>query len=197
MNNEFLNLSHQSLLSSSRVVLSKQTTTKRFSLDDNAISIMTNFDHIRPFLTTSTSTIDQINQKMIACGVRLLFVSDNDEDLLGLITYNDLFGEKPLLYIQEHGGNRDEITSGDIMTPLNQLQVLPLSSILKARIGDILTTFKSSGRQHLLVVDKHSDNTQLITGLFSSTQMEKQLGIQIDISPRANSFADVERALTG
>ena len=197
MNNEFLNLSHQSLLSDSRVILSKHATTKRFSLDDHAISIMTNFEHTRPFLTPSTATIDEINKKMIACGVRLLFVSNNDEDLLGLVTYNDLFGEKPLLYIQEHGGSRDEITSRDIMTPLNQLQVLPLSSIVKARIGDILKTFRSSGRQHLLVVEQLSNSTQLITGLFSSTQMEKQLGMQIDISPRANSFADVERALTG
>jgi hypothetical protein len=61
---------------------------------------------------------------MIACGVRILFVAESDEALLGLVTYNDLFGEKPLLFIQQNGGKLEEITASDLMTLLARLEAL-------------------------------------------------------------------------
>ena len=195
MNKEFQILTHKTLASKTLVTYNHPASIKAISLNDTAISIMTDFYHVRPFLIPSTATLDEINLKMIACSVRLLFVADNNEELLGLVTYNDLYGEKPVRYIQQHGGQRDEITAQDIMTPLNQLEALQRSDISKACVGDILKTLKNSGRQHLLVVEEQGHSEQAITGLFSSTQMEKRLGIKIDISPRANTFADLERAL--
>lgn len=196
MNQEFRNLTHKYLSSKTLITSNNRSTAGKISLDDTAISIMTDFSHVRPFLIPSTATIDEINQKMIACGVRLLFVAENDDVLQGLVTYNDIFGEKPVRYLQEHGGQRDEITTQNIMTPINQLEALQLSDVSKASIGDILNTIQNSGRHHLLVVkDQAHDEAQLITGLFSSTQMEKQLGIKIEISPRAKTFSDLERAL--
>ncbi|MFT4607984.1 MAG: hypothetical protein ACI9V8_000417 [Urechidicola sp.] len=61
---------------------------------------------------------------MIACGVRILFFAESDEALLGLVTYNDLFGEKPLLFIQQNGGKLEEITASDLMTLLARLEAL-------------------------------------------------------------------------
>lgn len=196
MNNEFQILTHKPLSSKTLIELDRFGEGSRISLDDPALSIMTDFNYIRPFFVPATATIDETNQKMIACGVRLLFVAENVRELQGLITYNDLFGEKPVRYVQEHGGQRDEITTRDIMTPLVHLEALQHSDIVKARVGDILKTIQNSGRQHLLVVESHSQGDQVICGMFSSTQMEKQLGIKIDVSPRANSFADIERALS-
>lgn len=196
MNNEYKNLPHQHLASRTLITSDNSEADERISLDDPALSIMTNFNHIRPFLIPSNATIDEINRKMIACGVRLLFVAENDNALLGLVTYNDIYGEKPVRYLQEHGGQRDEITTQDIMTPAHQLEALQLSDISKASIGDILKTIKNSGRQHLLVVEDQEHNKgQVITGMFSSTQMEKQLGIKIEVYPRAKTFMDLERVL--
>lgn len=197
MHQEFRNLPHKHLSSRTLIASNNPSTGDKISLADAALSIMTDFTYIRPFLISPTATIDEINQRMIACGVRLLFVAENNDVLLGLVTYNDIFGEKPVRYLQEHGGQRDEITSQEIMTPLNQLEALQLSDISRASVGDILNTIQNSGRQHLLVVDDQAhDEVQVITGLFSSTQMEKQLGIKIEVSPRANTFSDLERALT-
>lgn len=133
---------------------------------------------------------------MIACGVRLLFVAEHDEILLGLVTYNDIFGEKPLQYIQEHGGKREDILARDIMTPLAKLEALQRSDVHNARVGDIVETFKSCGRQHILVCEDQADGSHSLTGLFASTKIEKRLGQKIEISPRANTFADIERALS-
>ena len=167
----------------------------KVTLEDAAFSVITDFNHIKPFPTTGGANIDEINSKMIACGVRLLFVAEHDDVLLGLVTYNDIFGEKPLQYIKEHGGKREEILARDIMTPLDQLEALQFADILRAQVGDIVETIKSTGRQHILVCEDQPDGTHAIKGLFSSTQIEKRLGIKIEMSARANTFADIERAL--
>jgi siroheme synthase len=133
---------------------------------------------------------------MIAYGVRLLFVAKADGVLHGLVTFTDLFGEKPVQYIQQHGGSREEILAQDIMTPLAQLEALQQNNVLRAKVGDIVETIKAAGRQHMLVSHTYADGRQVVTGLFSSTQIEKLLGIEIELSPRAQTFADLERALS-
>jgi len=195
MNNEFQNLPYNLLSSGTLITHNRRSRSVKIALEDAAYSVMTDFNHIRPFSTSGDANIEQINNKMIACGVRLLFVAEQDEVLLGLVTYNDIFGEKPLQYMQEHGGKREEILARDIMTPHDQLEVLQLSDILTARVGDIVETIKSSGRQHILVCENQPDGSHVITGLFSSTQIENRLQIKIEMSPRANTFVDIERAL--
>ena len=196
MKHEYHNLPNNSLASGTLITQNKRGKSIKIALEDPAFSMMTNFNHIKPFSTTGHANIEEINAKMIACGVRLLFVAEQDEVLLGLVTYNDIFGEKPLQYIRENGGKREEILARDIMTPLSRLEALQLADILTARVGDIVETMKSSGRQHILVCEGQPDGSHAITGLFSSTQIENRLGIKIEMSPRANTFADLERALT-
>ncbi|MFV2031111.1 MAG: hypothetical protein ACC663_01335 [Gammaproteobacteria bacterium] len=196
MNNEYHNLPHRPLSSGTLVTKNKRAKAVKVGREDPAFSMMTDFKHVRPFSTTITATIGEINQKMIACGVRLLFVAGKNDALLGLVTYNDIYGEKPVRYLQENGGKREDISAQDIMTPLRRLEALDIADILKARVGDIIKTMKLSGRQHILVVENQADGSQAVSGLFSSTQIEKRLGIKIELSPRANTFADLERALT-
>ncbi|MFT5658292.1 MAG: hypothetical protein ACI9KN_001571 [Gammaproteobacteria bacterium] len=113
-----------------------------------------------------------------------------------MITYTDISGEKPVRYIQQDSGTRDDVLAKDIMIPLLQLEVLQHEEVSKARVGDIVETIRSAGRQHMLVIESQEDGSQVISGLFSSTQIEKLLGEKIELSTRANTFADLERALT-
>ncbi len=196
MNNEYQDLPHHSISSGTLITQNGSSEAVKISQQDPAFSMMTDFNHVRPFSTTIAATIVEINQKMIDCGVRLLFVADNNDALLGLVTYNDIYGEKPVRYLQENGGKRDDISALDIMTPLASLEALEITDVLKARIGDIVETMQSTGRQHILVVEGQTDGTQSLSGLFSSTQIENRLGIKVELSPRANTFADLERALT-
>jgi hypothetical protein len=62
-------------------------------------------------------------------------------------------------------------------------------------VGDIVETIKAAGRQHMLVSDFSENGDQTITGLFSSTHIEKLLGIKIELSARAQTFSELERAL--
>ena len=82
------------------------------------------------------------------------------------------------------------------MTPLAQLEALHRSDVAKSRVGDIVETIKAAGRQHMLVSDDLGENgDQTITGLFSSTHIEKLLGVKIELSARAQTFSELERAL--
>ena len=196
MNTSYRSLPHALLEPGTSISQSQHPEIDSITLTDKAELVFTDFAYIRPFTISSTAPIDQINDKMIACGVRLLFVARADGVLHGLVTFTDLFGEKPVQYIQQHGGNREEILAQDIMTPLAQLETLQKDNVVRASVGDIVETIKAAGRQHMLVSHTHADGRQIVTGLFSSTHIEKLLGIEIELSPRAQTFAELERALS-
>ena len=196
MNTSFHNLPHELLAPGTSILSSHHSDIESVTLDDKAELVYTDFSYTRPFSIGPAAGIDQINDKMIAIGVRLLFVTETDGVLKGLVTHTDLFGEKPVRYIQEHGGSREEILAQDIMTPLAQLETLQKADVEKARVGDIVETIKAAGRQHMLVSQTRDSGGPVITGLFSSTHIEKLLDVKIEVTARAHSFAEIERALT-
>ena len=196
MNTNYQNLAHELLAPGTTITHHHQSEPSSIKLADSAARVYTDFSLTRPFSVSAATPIDQVNEKMIACGVRLLFVTEGDAVLQGLVTYSDLFGDKPVRYIQAHGGTRNEILAQDIMTPLAQLEALHRSDVAKSRVGDIVETIKAAGRQHMLVSDDLGENgDQTITGLFSSTHIEKLPGVKIELSTRAQTFSKLERAL--
>ena len=162
---------------------------------DPAKLVMTDLNEITPFSIEPTASIDATNDKMIACGVRLLFVTDNNENLLGIVTSTDILGEKPVQYLKEHRGSREDIMAQDVMTPKDKLDVLSLLDVERACVGDIIETMKLLGRQHTLVAKKTEDGESIICGIFSTTQISRQLGLIIEPTMRANTFADVEKVV--
>jgi CBS domain-containing protein len=167
------------------------------ALEDPATLVMTDFNNVQPFSIEATASIDDTNDKMIACGVRLLFVTDAKGGLLGLVTSSDTLGEKPLRYLQEHGGRREDIIAQEIMTPHEQLLALHMHDVQLASVGDIIETMKAFGRQHILVTEIQSDDsTETIRGIFSTSQISRQVGFTIELVERANNFAEVEKTLT-
>jgi len=166
------------------------------SLNAPAMHVMTDFNITSPFAIEPTASIDAVNDKMIASGVRMLFVTGGDGTLFGIVTARDVLGEKPVQYLHDHGGNREDIMAQDIMTPHSELQALKIVDVEKSTIGDVIETMKKLQRQHVLVVENSEAKPgESIRGLFSTTQITRQTGVEITISDRANSFADIERAI--
>ncbi len=164
--------------------------------DDPATVVMTDLHRIKPFTVDATAPIDFANSKMIASGVRLLFVLNDADVLVGLITANDLSGEAPIKHMQNHGGSRETILVQDIMTPRAKLKTLQMTDVSKARVGDIIETMKDFGRQHILVVENPDDESgETICGIFSTSQISRQLGIEINISPKTNTFAEFKKSI--
>jgi len=195
MNISYQDLAHESLAPGTTLTQRHRPQPGSIELSDSAERVYTDFSLTRPFTIAAAATIDQVNDRMVACGVRLLFVVEGDEVLQGLVTYSDLFGDKPVRYIKLHGGTRNEILAQNIMTPLAQLETLRKTDVEKSRVGDVVETIRTAGRQHMLVCDSSEAGCQTITGLFSSTHIEKLLNIKIEMSERAQTFAELERAL--
>jgi len=180
-------LSHSRLLPSVRLQQPAGIAVKRNS---EATSIMTDLQQSTAYSISAISTIGQAHQKMILCGVRLLFVLDVEDQLSGLITATDLFGERPLIYLREHGGDRNTILVKDIMTPREDIQALYYADVVRASVGDIMETLCQANRQHVLVVDNDH-----IRGLFSATDIARSVGEDIIVSGRARNFAELNSAL--
>lgn len=161
-----------------------------------AILVMTDLRQQIAITVEPNVSIDWALQRMKAAGVRLLFVVNSEKQILGLITSNDILGEKPIQFHQELHLRYEEIMVRDIMTPQNALEVLMMEEVLRATVGDIVATLQDVGRRHALVLDNDVRTGQdSIRGIFSATQISKQLNQPIETSGVAHTFAEVEIAL--
>lgn len=133
---------------------------------------------------------------MIQRGVRSLLVVDQDRKVHGVITANDVLGEKPVQAAVQRGAARSEIQVRDIMTQRSALQVLEMRDVSASTVGHIVATLKAAGRQHTLVVDRDARRGQHVRGIFSATQIARQLGITITTDAVARTFADIEATLS-
>ncbi|MCW8829817.1 MAG: CBS domain-containing protein [Gammaproteobacteria bacterium] len=173
-----------------------QRLPEQVTADSPATDVMTDFTKVSAITMGPCATIEAAEQRMIASSVRLLLVTDQANAILGIITSTDLQGDRPVKYLQEVGGKREDIYLRDIMTPADRIEVLYMVDVENARVGHIVETLKRVGRQHALVIDLDDDRQQVVRGLFSTKQISKQLGINIDPTEVAKTFAELEAALT-
>ena len=132
---------------------------------------------------------------MIERAVRMLFVVNQDQRLQGIITSNDILGEKPIQFAQRVSCNTTDIQVEDLMTPLGKIQILDQSDIEQASVGDVVETLKRSGRHHALVAERQTDGQLLISGIFSLSHISRLMNTQVDVVEVANTFAELEQAL--
>ncbi|HFE38011.1 MAG TPA: CBS domain-containing protein, partial [Gammaproteobacteria bacterium] len=157
----------------------KHTYVSSVELSDPAVEVMTDFRQIVPITIESDATLRLANEKMIAQGVRLLFVVDYENRVDGIITANDLLGERPVQYIREHGGVHDDILVYDIMTRKEAFDAVQMQDVARYKVGDIVETIKNSGRHHVLVIEDLDDYAS-IRGVFSISQLSRQIGEKIE-----------------
>ncbi|MBI3372249.1 MAG: CBS domain-containing protein [Betaproteobacteria bacterium] len=171
-----------------------QALAARVASGSPALEVMTDLTRASPATIRPQAPVDAANQFMIARGVRLLLVADDRETVLGVISAADILGEKPVQAATERGLRRAELTVGDIMTSAERLEVLAFADLEGARVGHIVETLRRCGRQHALVVD--SDGGRLmVRGIFSLSQIARQLGLPLHTSEVARTFAEIEAAL--
>lgn len=172
-----------------------QAVPDRVSLDSPAVDVMTDLTRITAIIILAGDTVDEAHRRMIQRSVRLLLVVDKDRKLQGVITANDVLGEKPVQTAVERGIQREEVLVRDVMTLRERLQVLDMEQVRSAKVGHVVATLKQAGRQHSLVVDRSEQGRQRLRGIFSATQVARQLGVTIQTSAVANTFAEIESML--
>lgn len=193
MMNEYKSLAAQYL--TGNVQISKPASPNPVTLNSPASEVMTDLRKIHAAVIAPGITMEIANTYMMQRGVRTLLVINDDDSLIGIITATDILGEKPMRFIQQRGVKHNEILVMDIMTPLEKLEAIPLEDVMHARVGNIVASLRESERLHALVIDGHTIGLSRICGIFSWTQIEKQLGMTIPPNNVAKSFAEIELTL--
>ncbi len=192
---EYAALRAYPLKAGSGFVRPTQVLPERVRLDDPAVNVMTDLKSVSVVNVRARTTVDKANTKMIRYGVRLLLVIDDNDKVVGLLTATDVLGEKPVRFLQDMGGTHADILVRDIMTPQHELEVLKFDDVLDARVGGIIATLKKAGRQHAMVVEEMADETHSVRGLFSATQIARQLGVQAQAMEISRTFAEIDALL--
>lgn len=162
-------------------------------LDSPATAVMTDFASVTPVTVTPQTPIDVALRKMKTAGVRLLFVINDIDEIIGLITATDILGERPIKFTQQARAPRAGISVAAIMTPQSDIQVLDAVRVEAAVVGDIVTTLHALERQHALVAKiDAATRTQRVIGMFSTSQISKLLGDDVvQPPPPAHSLAEI------
>ncbi|WP_417224282.1 CBS domain-containing protein [Amphritea sp.] len=177
-------------------LLAPEQNQQPFSVRNPAIEVMTDFSVVTPVTVTEGVSIDDALERMKSQHVRLLFVITLAGKFVGVISSHDIADNKAIVHMQNHGVTRDEVSVGHIMLHKEHLQSLTFDQVTHSRIGDIMLTLKSSGGQHLLVVDESELGIKRIRGIISASDVSRKLRVGFDIMYEAKSFAEIEKIIT-
>lgn len=172
-----------------------QTLPERVKLSNPATDVMTDLNKVSVISVRARTPMDKANAKMIHYGVRMLLVLDDNEQVAGLLTASDVLGEKPIRFLQHMGGTHADILVRDIMTTQREVEVLKIADVQKAMVGHIVATLKKHHRQHAMVVAEGADGKQTVCGLFSITQIARQLGAQAQSFDVDANIAEIDAAI--
>lgn len=163
--------------------------------DSPALRVMTDLSQVPSATITADASLDDANQSMLVRGVRSLFVVGTSNDMTGLVTSVDVLGEKPVLVAQKLRSRRSDLRVADVMVPVDQLEAMRLEDVKRASVGNIVATLRLDGRPHAIVVGQGEDGRQTVLGIFSASQIARQLGVQIQSQEIARTFAEIEAVI--
>ena len=176
------------------LICQPEAVQRRLTPDSPAIEVMTDLARL-PAATIDTHTaIGDAERTMRSRGVRMLLVTEHGL-LAGVITATDLLGERPIRLAQQRQIRHAELQVGDVMTPLSRLEALLLHEIEHARVSEVIANLREHNRQHAVVLDVDAMGRQRVRGIFSLSQIARQLGVTLELTHAATSFAEIEEAL--
>ncbi len=158
------------------------------SLTTSALEFFTDFTEIQPLVVESNlSAVDTI-KLMKKTHVRLKLVVNSEEELVGIVSVDDLL-ERKIVQKLDKGEARSDLSLTDFMTPRSKLKVLEYKEISTSNIIKVISALENSGQQHCLVVDSYEN---IIRGLFSVSDISRKLKVDIDIhdKPSFSKLAD-------
>ena len=178
----------------------------RVTPESPAMQAMTDLTRVTPATVRPQAPLADANQFMIARGVRLLLVADDQENVLGVISATDILSERAMRVAIERGLRRDELSVADVMTSAQQVEVIAYEDVVSARVGHVLETLRRAGRQHALVVDfdevaarrllEPPSRRTMVRGIFSLSQIARQLGVAVQTGGEvARTFSEIESAI--
>ena len=177
--------------------LTSSHTPMPVRIDSPALQVMTDLTRLPAAIICRSALVHEAHQAMIHRGVRMLFVTNEDRQLEGIITASDLLGERAMQAMNRYELKREELRVEHIMTTADALETIDLAMVTRAEVGHVIATLQVCGRQHAFVVDRNVAGRQIICGVFSATQIARQLGAPVHAGEIARTFAEIEAVIAG
>lgn len=169
---------------------------ERVTLDDRADRVMTDLREVEVVTIAPDDPVDFALQVMQHARVRMLVVTDGSERVLGLVTAEDLMGERPINVTQRERIVHVWVQVQHVMTSIAAAAPLDMRDVEHAHVRDVVKALSEGGRQHLLVVEAdEASGRYLLRGIFSVTQVGRQLGIPVAPEGPARNFAELKQIL--
>jgi hypothetical protein len=123
------------------------------TLSDRALSVFTDLrysaivtaDHLDPLAATA--------ELLMRSGVHMGFVTDVHGRIVGMVSAEQLSGERPLQRALAAHVHHSELTLEDLMTPLTDWAVVDAGELAHARVGDVVATLHATGQRYLFVTE--------------------------------------------
>jgi CBS domain containing-hemolysin-like protein len=166
-------------------------------INDPALSIMVDFKYHEPPTISALKSLDQAKADMQAKHLPVLIVADEEKNVLGVITSEDILGEKPVKMSQDRRIPRSEIEVEMIMTPKSEIFAMDIDDLHHAKVGHIIQTLRETKQHTLLVIQiDQTAHQQIVRGLFSASLISKQLDQDITlVLSEAQSIAELQHGL--
>ena len=103
-----------------------------------------------------------------------MLVVNDAHCVVGVLSRDDLLGEKPITLVQARRIERSQVVVSMLMTPVEQVPFFNIDDIKLARVGNIVSTLRSIKHRDALVINQQGDN-HTICGLFHVSQINRQL----------------------
>lgn len=176
--------------------LPKPVVRARVDASSPALEAMTDFRHATPVTISRHASLDEANRVMTLCQAHYLLVSDNQGQLLGIVSEAGTRGHGPLAAARALAVRPGELVVGDVMiNKHDDAEVMHLKDVSGARVGNVLATLKELGTPHCLVVEHDEHDHHVLCGVFVLAEIERQMGLEPATDQVASTFSQVVRSL--
>lgn len=181
-------------LSPAQACLQTKRELQLVHLHDCAFAVMVDFTQQTPRTIGPDEPMDNALDEMKVSGVHLLLVKDKNGNIVGVIGSEDILGELPIKIIQERRIKRSQVLVKMIMTPIDQIAAFNIDMLEHAKVGNIVVTLKSLRTHYALVTSSAENNQQLLRGIFTTSQISRQLHRDIaDSIAKAQSVSELQK----
>lgn len=197
MNTVFNALPVQDLARTGAITTTK--TQSQIGSDDSAVHLLTDFSEQNPPSLSSDMSVSEARLWMKLADTPIKLVENQVGDCLGILTIEDVNGEKPLKVANRQGVALKDLRVRDIMRPLSELPAIHYRDLRAATVGDLVSTFREVHEEYLLVLDddrKHPPGRYL-RGLIRARELVQRLDLAIDLDHRATKFYEIVNVVQG
>lgn len=165
-------------------------------LEDAASTVMTDFHQCRALTIKPDSPLSAAAMEMKASNVHMLLVTNKENKIIGLITTEDLMGEKPLRVVMARKIKRSEVNVRMVMVEREKIVSFEINDLKHAKVGNIVETLHELKQHYALVVETNEENEQEVRGIFSLWDLSRRVGkdLTYDVS-EAHSLAELQHNL--